>query len=214
MRSMGDSMHPEDGVLQALLDGELDAAGVADARAHLTGCAECRSRFDALRADELLISQSLAALDHAAPAIPATAVIARARSTRSALRWAAAIALLRFGAGALYAVPGSPLRHWIAALAGGGERPKQGPAPAGPSAGIALDPGARFRVVFSSRAAGRVTIALTDGAMIDARRLAGTARFTAEMDGLRIEPGTDSGEFAIDIPRTAPWVEVLVNDRR
>jgi hypothetical protein len=207
-------MHPDEGALQALLDGELDAVAAAGARAHVAGCAECRSRLDALRSDDALVTQSFAALDHAAPAIPVNAVIARARSSRPSLRWAAAIALFLFGAGALYAVPGSPLRRWIAALEGG--QPQQGPAPTGPSAGIAIEPEARFRIVFSSRPAGQVTIALTDGLTIDARRLdgGGTARFTAELDALLIEPGTGPGDFAIDIPRAAPWVEVLSGGRR
>ncbi|HXO86518.1 MAG TPA: hypothetical protein VN803_13440, partial [Gemmatimonadales bacterium] len=128
--------------------------------------------------------------------------------------WAAAIALLLLGAGALYAIPGSPLRRWIAALGGG--QPKQGPAPTGPSAGIAVEPGARFRIVFSSRAAGQVTIVVTDGVAIEARRLddGSTARFTAELDALLIDPGTSPGDFAIDIPRAAPWVEVLIAGRR
>jgi anti-sigma factor RsiW len=206
-------MHPEDGALQTLLDGELDTVAAGAARAHLTGCAECRSRLDALRADDVLVGESLAALDRALPMIPAVTVIARARRARSSLRWAAAIALFLFGAGALYAIPGSPLRHWIATLVRQA-RPQQGPV--GPSAGIALEPGPRFQIVFASQTASRVTIALTDEKTIAARHVdgAGTARFTAGIDGLQIDPGTAPGDFAVDIPRAAPWVEVLVGSRR
>jgi anti-sigma factor RsiW len=210
-------MHRDDGVLQALLDGELDAVAAAEARAHAAECSECRTRLDSLRSDDTLVSHSLAALDDAVPVIPSNTVIARAGRSRALLRWAAAIALLLLGAGGLYAVPGSPLRRWIAAL--GGEHPQQRAAPTGPSAGIAIEPpggaGAHFRIVVApAPVASNVTITLTDGVTIDARRSEGTARFTAELDGLLIEPGAGPGDFAIDIPRTAGWVEVLVGRRR
>jgi len=205
-------MHPDEGVLQALLDGELDAVTVAEARNHIAVCAECRTRLDALRADEELVNRTLGSLDRPAAPIAAAVVAARARRSGPAFRWAAAIILFLLGAGALYALPRSPLRHWIATLGGG--RPRQGPVPTRPS-GIAIEPGAHFSIVFTApRASSKVTITLTDAATIEARRLDGTARFTAEIDGLSIEPGSADDDFAIDLPRGAPWVEVLVGDRR
>ena len=42
-------MHLDEGALQALLDGELDAAAVAAVRQHLDACGDCRVRFDELR---------------------------------------------------------------------------------------------------------------------------------------------------------------------
>ena len=38
--------HVDDGTLNALLDGELEAARAAEVRAHLASCAECSARFD------------------------------------------------------------------------------------------------------------------------------------------------------------------------
>jgi len=206
-------MHLPDGVLEALLDDELDQAAATEANSHLARCTECRSRLDALRADEQLLSRSLQSLDHPAPAIAASAVISRARRSRRPLRWAAAIALLLLGAGALYARPGSPLRHWIEVLVGGRENQADGRTKR--SAGIALEPGARFRIIFTApQSPSVVTITLTDGATINARRIDGTARFTAEMDALLIEPRDAPGDFAIDLPRAAPWVEVLAGSNR
>jgi hypothetical protein len=51
---------------------------------------------------------------------------------------------------------------------------------------------------------------------LDARRVdaGATARFTAELDALLIEPGIDPGDFEIGIPRAAPWVELLIAGRR
>jgi anti-sigma factor RsiW len=209
-------MHPDDGVLQALLDDELNGRAAMAARDHLASCIDCRSRLDALRADDALVTASLPALDHSpVSTISASAIVARGGRARTPVRWAAVVALLLLAAGAAYALPGSPLRHWIAGLVQG--RPKQRSA-----AGIAIEPGTRFRIVFTPPPAhSSVTIALTAGSMIEARRIAGTARFTAGLDELVIEPGAApggggkaGGDFAIDLPRTAPWVEVVVGDRR
>ena len=204
-------MHLDEGALQALLDGELDAAAVVAVRQHLDACGDCRTRFEELRQDEELLRRVLPALDQPRNAISAGQLISRARAERRLhrLRWAAVIAFLVIGAGALYAVPGSPLRRWIDQLAG---RRAAVEAPAG----VALPPGARFHITFAATpaSAGRVTIRLTDDSIIDARSLNAPARFVAEIDGLRIEPLGPGTEFAIGIPRAAPWVDVVAGGRR
>lgn len=208
-------MHFEDGQLEALLDGELAPAAEATARTHLAACAECRSRLESLQADEQLLGDVLPLLDHAArPPVPLNAIVARARRRMWPLRWAAAIALLVFGTGVLYAVPGSPLRRWIDQRIGRhGTLPET---PERPAAGIALVPeeGARFRIDFRAPAAGTVTIRLTDSTSIDVRRTDGIARFSAGIDRLTIETDSGPAHFAIALPRSASWVEVFAGDRR
>ena len=211
--------HLDDGLLQALLDRELDAAAAGPARLHVESCAECRGRLKSLRQGAELLERVLPALDHALAPIPAEHVIARARGggeqeRHHRLRWAAVIALMVVGAGALYAVPGSPLRRWIDRLVRHPVEEKN--AATGATAGIALPAGDRFRIVFAvtPSSAGTVTIRLTDDSIVEARRLDGTARFVAELEGLRIEMSGTTADIAIGIPRAAPWVEVSADGRR
>jgi anti-sigma factor RsiW len=198
-------MHVEEGQLQALLDGELDQTSAADARRHIDGCAECRDLLEQLRRDEQLLASVLPSIDHPIPRMPVP--------RRRPLRWAAAIALFLLAAGTAYAVPGSPVRRFVDRLVG---RPVTDEAPRSPDvAGVAVPFGQRFSIVFSApRAPGVLTITLTDGATIDARRRGGAATFTAEIDRLRIETGSEPTDFEIAVPRDAPWVEVVVEARR
>lgn len=41
--------HVDDGTLNALLDGEMEAAEAAEVEAHLAGCAACAARFEEAR---------------------------------------------------------------------------------------------------------------------------------------------------------------------
>lgn len=211
-------MHLDDGVLEALLDGELDATADAVAQRHLETCNECRARFEALRRDAAVLQHALAALDHARSRIPVAAVVARAtrhESRHRAMRWAAVLALVVLGAGALYAVPASPLRRWVDRLLRKRVSVVTPTDTTSSASGVALQPGqAHFRIVLAEPASGVVTITLTDGPAVDARRTSGAARFVAEIDGLRIEPTSAQAEFVIGIPRSAPWVEVMARGQR
>jgi hypothetical protein len=208
-------MHRDDGVLQALLDGELDSASAADARQHLEGCAACRARLEELRQDEQLLNRALPSIDHTMASVPVEEIVraARPHTRRLLLRWAAVIALIVIGTGALYALPGSPVRHWVDRLV----RRTPG-TPPGKMGGVALTPGDRFRIVFAPPGSGggavSVTIALSSDSMIDVRRTDGEGRFVAEIEGLRIETDGKPANFAIALPQTAPWIEVAVGTRR
>jgi hypothetical protein len=205
-------MHLDDGLLAALVDDELDAAATTSARNHLAACTECHKRYAALLKDDAFVNQSLAALDRETSVVPVGVIVARARRSGRVIRWAAAVGLFLVAAGGLYALPGSPLRRWIASVTAGNR--EQVPTPPRPS-GIAVEPGTSLRIVFAPPSVpSNLMIALTEGAMVDARRLDGTARFTAEIDRLLIEPGNTGGDFAIDLPRTAPRIEILVGTRR
>jgi anti-sigma factor RsiW len=77
--------HVDDGILNALLDGELEAERAEEVRAHLATCAECSARFEEARrflaeADELLdslVPPAAEAHPAAAPARPSDAPAAR-----------------------------------------------------------------------------------------------------------------------------------------
>jgi hypothetical protein len=205
-------MHRDDGVLQALLDGELDPAGSADAHQHLEGCAACRARLDELRQDEQLLDRALPLLDHTTARVPVEVIVRAAppHIRRLLLRWAAVVALIVIGTGALYALPGSPVRHWVDRLV----RRTQGRPVT--MAGVALAPGDHFRIVFAPPRSGAVsvTITLTSDSMIDVRRIDGEGRFVAEIEGLRIETDGEPAHFAIALPRAAPGIEVSAGTRR
>jgi len=218
-------MHPEDGVLQALLDGELDPTAASEARQLIESCLECRARFDALGRDDALLRQVLPALDRPLTRIPVTQIIARARRDRGEgglrhfMRWAAVITLIVIGAGALYAVPGSPLRHWVDQLLGKQAPIREPGVASGATTGIAMPFGAHFQIVVVSpkgggTRSGSLTINLTDDSSVAVRRVDGLAHFVAEIDGMRVEATDMPADFAIGIPRLAPWVEVIADERR
>src|SRR5712671_7052042 len=84
---MSSSVHPADGDLRALLDGELTAARRLDVEQHVGECAACRARLSAL---EVAVQETRALLDllpSAAPAMHIDTIVRRGRRAR--LRWAA-----------------------------------------------------------------------------------------------------------------------------
>jgi hypothetical protein len=207
-------MHFDDEQVQRMLHGELDAAA-AGARAHVADCDTCRRRCEEAQREEDLVFGLLRRLDHVAPTVDATVVAARARSRAlSWMRWAASVLLALAVAGAAYAAPGSPVPALVHRLTGwlAGEQP----APAAPElAGIVVEPSARFTIVFASELSGSTaTVALTAGGSIVVRRSSGVARFTTDIDRLTVEAGEETGHYEIELPRSAPWVEILAGERR
>jgi hypothetical protein len=57
-------------------------------------------------------------------------------------------------------------------------------------------------------------VSLTDGTHVVARRLAGTATFTTDIDHVTIENGGSTADYEIELPRNAVWVEIRVGPRR
>lgn len=153
-------------------------------------------------------------LDHPAPPLDAQTIAARARRRRFApARRAAGIILTLGVAGAAYAAPGSPLPAWVKSatdwIAGGPERPTE----TGVS-GLAIAPGRALVIRFRSpQDAGRVMVSLTDGAEVRVRAPIGAATFTSDVDQLVIDNRGPAATFAIEIPRSAPRVEIRVGDK-
>jgi len=156
--------HPDNGLLQALLDGEVQGPELDEIQTHLTGCLECRASFDILKEASGKTAAALLLLDTPPPLELAkgrflTHDQSRDRSGRRSgfrpfpripfsLPRAASIALLLTG-GAVAALPGSPVRRWMAegwqALAGSpqtsvdqgvSQGAPEGPEPARPDAGL------------------------------------------------------------------------------
>jgi hypothetical protein len=57
-------------------------------------------------------------------------------------------------------------------------------------------------------------VSLADGPNIVARVFSGTATFTTAVDRLTIQNDGSTADYEIELPRDAPWVEILVGTRR
>ena len=82
-------------------------------------------------------------------------------------------------------------------------------------AGVAFAPGQRFVIVFtSSETEGEAHVRLTDGLELVVRAPSGAATFSSDADRLVIDNRRGTATFEIQIPRTAPRVEILVDGMR
>jgi len=217
-------MHLTEEEIQRLVDRQLPEDSRRTLEQHVGQCPECQVRLEIARRETAEILARLRMVDHPVPSVTATRVIRRAGRTRPTyVRWAAAM-LLTFGlAGVAYAAPGSPLPGWIRTLAvwvGATSVPVADPvaalpAPVPPSAGIAVYPGERLAILFQFGAhRGSVHISLTQGQEVVVRAASGAAGFTAGAGQITVEGRTDTTTFEVQIPRSAPRVEVLLRGRR
>lgn len=214
-------MHLSEEQLQRLMDDELPWTEVSPVREHVAQCAACRDRLDAERRDEREIVALLRFLDHAPPPVSATTLIARARSREwSWIGRAAAILVAVSIAGVAWAAPGSPVRAFLGHAVewmhrSQGSETQRAPAPATPTmAGIAVAPGAKLVILFASARAGSAAhVSLTDSEDVVVRAPVGAAAFTSNDDRLVIENAGSSATFEIEIPRTAPHVEIRIAGR-
>lgn len=217
-------MHLDEAQVQALLHGELGRGSETTARQHLAECTTCRDRLAAAAQEEAEVFALLGAVDHPAPSIDASTIEIRVRApdTRR-LTWAAGIVLALGIAGAAYAAPGSPLPRLVSAITRW-VRPQPevaqtssspSPARATSVAGVAIVPGERFVIVFAaSQAEGTARVRLTEGREVVVRAPSGAATFSSDADRLVIDNRGGTGAFEIQIPRTAPRVEILVDQTR
>ena len=217
-------MHLDEAGIQRLLDGELPGDDEIAAREHLAACVACRDRVDAAASESAEVFELLRAVDHPLPAVEARAVERRARAldTRP-LKWAAGVVLALGIAGAAYAAPGSPLPRLVSVLTDWiRPDPDSALAPSSPSptgavsvAGVAISPGQRLVIVFTStQPNGDARVRLGDGEDVVVRAPSGAATFSSDADRLVIDNRAGTGTFDIQIPRTAPRVEILVDRTR
>jgi hypothetical protein len=218
-------MHLEDEQIQRLLHGELSRSVETSVREHVTGCTRCRDLVGEAEREETAVFALLRSIDHPAPRIDAGAVASRARVRHVGwIRWAAG-ALLTLGlASAAYAAPGSPVPGWVEAIArwvagdsAAEPDPRAGAGEGGEAAvaGVAVVPGREFVILFTSpQAEGQAQVSFTDSAAVVVRALHGAATFTSDADRLVIDNRGPAATFEIQIPRTAPLVEIQVDGSR
>jgi anti-sigma factor RsiW len=235
-------MHLNDERLQRLIDDELAASEWHATQAHLAVCADCRRRFEDVTREKGRVHELLRSLDTPAPAVSVDAIARRAeaeklgraeaaapgragtaapsRSRTTWLRRAAGFAIVIGIAGAAYAIPGSPVRGWIhdvtRKLTGRPETPAPAPAPGRTGvSGVAVAPGDRLSILFEPGALGaELRIDLTDGSDVQVHGPAGAAAYTSSAGYLLIRGRDSSAVLDVQIPRTAPWVEIRAQDER
>ncbi len=217
-------MHLDDERIQRVLHGELEASAKEAIERHLSGCASCRKRVEEARHEEAWIFDLLERADQPVADLEPRMLVHRARQERAAAwgRWAAGFALVVLAAGAAYTAPGLPVRGWVDRVvdwvAGrGAQDPKPGTGTSdGPAtAGIAVAPGERLTIHFTlPQPTGVVVIALGTGPDVVARVRNGTAIFTTGADRLTVDNRGSVADYEIEVPRGAPWVEVVVGERR
>ncbi len=216
-------MHLDEEHLQRLLHGELSAGDRPAADYHLAACDECRQRVARAQRDEAEIFALLRQVDHPLPVVHAETLAAKARGIGLVWgRWAAGILLFLSAAGAAYAVPGSPLRQWIRSAGAWIARedrvsppPRQAEGPAASAAGIAAVPGRSYVIDFQrAEPGGQARVSLTDGTEVTVRAPSGAARFTSAADRLLIDNQGPGAIFEIEIPRSAPRLEIRVAGKR
>jgi hypothetical protein len=210
-------MHLDDEQLQRLLHAQLPSRAARIARDHLAECTECRERFVSAQQDESRIFALLRQVDHAVPVPDPAVLVGRLRwITPPWGRWAAGIFLVLGVVGAAFALPGSPLPHWVrsaSAWVGGRELPRspKDPEPSTLLAGIAAVPGSRFLIAFeSAEPGGDVRVSFSDGPQVTVRAPSGAASFTSTSNRLVIANAGTGARFEIAIPRKAPRVEIQV----
>jgi hypothetical protein len=230
--------HLDEGTLQALLDGELDAPDRAAAEAHLAACAECAGELRALSALEERLGALLGQADAPAPVAQAQMRFRSRRAAaghhqrfggeaRRALLRAAALVLGLAGVAAA-SVPGSPVRAWIEETVLPAEQPVQQPVAQQPEAapapapvaeapaGVSIRPrGGSVRVVLTGAAPGlSVRARLVEGehAEVFATGAARGARFRTSPGTIEVA-GAGAGEVTVGLPRGARTATVEVNGR-
>ena len=210
-------MHLDEGGIQALLHGELPAADAERWTRHASDCEACAARLADARAEEGELFATLGALDAPLPELDLEEIRARARASSHAVargapwRIAASIVAVLAAAGALYALPGSPLRRAIEGFTAASDSPRE-TATTPELSGVAFEPGESFVVAFDAPLAGdSVRIEVVDGAS-GAVRVAGEAAFAIRSGRLTVTAG-QPGLYHLDVPRGAPLVRVEVAGR-
>jgi hypothetical protein len=225
-------MHLNEEQVQRMLGGELPPVAEAVLEEHVAGCPKCRDRVAAAERDQREVHALLGVVDHPPPRLDYSVLVAgAARRDAARRRWAAGILLALGLTGAAYAAPGSPLRSWLATVldrvgpggSGGSSDPsvsviKAVPDPVQPAeagAGIAVTPGPSLLIEISRPpGGGQASVSLTDGPQVVVKAPSGSASFTSEVDRLLVEPKDSSVTLEIEIPRTAPRVEIRVGPDR
>jgi anti-sigma factor RsiW len=223
--------HPGEGTLLALLDGQLGEEERRAAERHVADCAACTAEMRALRGMNAAFARAVGQVE--APARVAEALMAV--HARRAPGWGAgrralgraAVLLLGFAGIAYAAVPGSPVRHWLARAAAPSPAAPAAPPPLRPAPPAAVPVEASPSGVSISPDDGGVRVVLTGSSpdlrvrarVFDGERVEVTARGAAAAARFRTGPGrvevvgARAGEVTVLIPRSARTAVVEADGR-
>ena len=216
-------MHLDEEQVQRFLHRELPATAAVAVEEHLAACPACQEMVALARHEIAEVDDLLGKIDHPLPKVTAETIIRQAAGRGPQWgRWAAGVLLVLVLGGVAYAAPGSPVPRWTQALvswAGGREDALPlAPTPQTPRAemaGVAVTPGARLIIMFAStQPLGQAQVSLTEGGEVVVRTISGGATFTSDVDRLLIQNPGSTADFEIEIPRTAPRVEIRVGGSR
>lgn len=234
--------HPDEGTLQAHLDGETGGPDSERIREHLAGCAACAARLRELEADRAAVARAVARLDVPPPVDAARMELRDRLAARSGTaEWGgageggragplsrralarAAILLLLVAGVAADRLPGSPFQGWLGELAGQVRSAFAGGADDRPDTTADAPAGEAESGVRVSPAGGRVRIVLTGlppGSRIDVRLVDGAEAGVRGMGGGRyrtapglIEVVEPGAGVRVEIPREVPSATVEVDGR-
>ncbi|MCC6772425.1 MAG: hypothetical protein IT360_14620 [Gemmatimonadaceae bacterium] len=221
--------HLETGTIQALVHGELSPVEQAAAIGHEAVCEPCRAAVSQARREDAWVRGRLAALDETPPAVadvmprvPRTPQRAQLRT-----RWgrAATVLVMLGGASLAWAMPTvrGPVMAWLGKAFRDATSRVAEPTPvvqlptptASPGSGVSVMPGARFTVTVAvSQQAGTVFVRVVDGADLSVRASGGNVSLESLDEALLVRNPDGDGDYFVEIPRTAPRVEVRVNATR
>jgi hypothetical protein len=220
-------IHPNEGTLQALLDGEVPGDDRAPLEQHVAACASCGAELDELRALHEEVGGALALLDVPAPTERARQQTGRAamrrgpRATPAGTLGRAALLVLGSAAALAAMVPGSPVRGWIAEQwHGPAVVAEHAPAPIVASeptpAGVSIRPTAGpVRVVLTDASPGacvRVRLYGGERLAVEATGAAARARFRTGADHITVD-AAGPGELTVEVPRGVERFTLSVDGR-
>jgi hypothetical protein len=190
--------------------------------AHVAGCEKCATLLRVHRGRDSKVADLLAALDIPAPAIQASAVIARAKGElpkapgfmSQGRRVAAALTLISVAAVAAAALPASPLHRLIVrvfASSGSGQAsPSVRVAPAtthSPTPGVFLKPDSSLDIVFLGSNAGLVHVRIVDGAQASLTSAETGSTYRVSNDRILVEQ-SPRATFELTLPRSLRVVHI------
>lgn len=214
--------HMNEGLLQAIIDGELDddSEGVR----HVAGCEACAAALERQRERGERVARALALLDTPAPLERARSRVSReVARRRQRTHWhlaRAAILVLGFAGVLSAAIPGSPVRQWL--VAGWNQLSLRSPGVEAPAASAEMEPEvtAESPAGVSIEALDEVRVSIRDlppDAEVSVRLVPGARAGIYSTEGqYRSGPGTievtgPGSEVRVELPRTLARASVLVD---
>ena len=217
--------HLDEGVIQALVHGELLPAQEAEAIAHADACEQCRMLIVRSREEDRWILGRLGLLDAPAPAarLSVVADMASGGTASPAWRRAAAVALVLVAASAGVAMAIPAVRTLVASVFGrdseeaGLPLPSAGrpsPSAALPAAGgIAVVPGASFTVRFAAEQdSGLALVRIVQPETLSVRTTDPGVSFESQEHAITVRNLGSSASYEIDLPG-ASEATVIVGGR-